>query len=113
MKIYKNKCPLCLNTLLLDDRNTSTSYKDYLCQFKKDHFFAKRVNTKSITKLKFRVVDLNGDNYFIKINYDQNNTEVWCNSNSSNKIILDTIPDIKPVTATNIINKIKTYILFS
>ena len=114
-----NKCPIC-NKKLTTNRSFSyknnkySKYTDYECKYKEDHFFVKRINCRMTneSKVKIRLSDETSlISYYLKINYDENTSEVWVKD--SNKITINQVfvPDYSDLTKLK--EKIKTYLNFS
>lgn len=105
----KFNCPICQSELVLENKTKS---KDYSC-ISDDHFYAHRVKENTITKLKVRFVEPNGNKLYFKINYDLGISEVWTKANDNRRTTIDTIftPDFTDINKLK--SKIKTYLVFS
>lgn len=106
-----NICPICKNTLSVSDTSTQ-SYADYHCNHK-DHFFAKRMMMGQLIKVKLRVPDKDNPPLYIKVNFDDNSTQVWKKHSTIPRINIDHACKLDFSDLDKIKNKIKTYLLFS
>jgi hypothetical protein len=113
--IKENYCPICKSNLTLDSNHTDKKISDYLCKFKEDHFFAIRMKNDYVSKIKVRVLDDDDlkSKLFIKVNFDENTTQVWKSINPSHQIKVKSAIDIDFSNISKIRNKIKTILIFS
>ena len=83
--------------------------KDYFCR-SSNHFFAKRLIKDEITKIKFRLEDSDKSNIYIRVNYDEGNTEIW--KTDSKKFKIDCVTDFDFSDHEKLLKKLKTYFIF-
>lgn len=122
----KRHCPFCNTEMMLEHK---IIYRDYYCN-QHDHFFSERIldvkddngkfikddegnQVRDLVKIKLSLKDRAGGNMYLKINYDEGTSQVWTKDSKQPRVTISHVfvPDYdKP---ESIINKIKTYILFS
>ena len=122
----KRLCPFCSKELSMEHK---IIFCDYFCNTP-DHFFSERIidvkndsgefmlddngkQIKELVKIKLSLRDHNGEKMYLKVNYDEGTSQVWTKNsktvrNNINGVIIPNYNDRK-----SIIDKIKTYIMFS
>jgi hypothetical protein len=86
--MIKHRCPLCGVEMM---KESFVIYHDYICNIG-DHFYSERAVTENaiskVIKVKLFVTDTSGEKFYLKINYDEGNCQVWKrDSNSPRKTI--------------------------
>lgn len=107
-----NVCPICKEHLVPVDSSSNT-YNDYHCTTGKNHFFAKRLAMGQLLKVKLRLPDQGNSYLYMKVNFDENSTQVWKKSSEKQRINIDHATSLDFSDIEKIKNKIKTYLLFS
>ena len=121
-----HQCPFCNRELTMEHK---IIFIDYFCK-QRDHFFCKRLVdrkdengerikdengdlVKDLTTVKLSLRDHTGEKTYLKINYDEGNSQVWDKNSKVKRTTINQIfvPDYSDKEA--LLNKIKTYILFS
>ncbi len=119
-------CPFCSSNL---EAERTVLYTDYFCK-KYDHFFSERLSdvkdengnfimdengkcVKELSKVKLSLRDHNGEKLYLKINYDEGNSQVWTKNSKTHRHVINKtiIPNYDD--RESIIRKIKTFILFA
>lgn len=122
----KRRCPFCNSELSMEHR---IIFCDFFCN-KPDHFFSERIidvkdengefvtdqdgrQVKELAKIKLSFDDHTGERIYLKINYDEGNSQVWTKNSKTHRATINNVfvPDYD--NRESIIRKIKTYLLFS
>lgn len=109
-------CPICKLKLV---QTPNPKHADFRCYKDDSHFFAKRLtlNHESLdapellkVKVKFQIG--NESPWYLRVNYDQNTSEVWTEENPI-RIVINQVfnPDFSDLIKLK--EKIRTYMLFS
>jgi len=120
-------CPFCNDKLFA---KSFIVFTDYCCNEHKDHYFSERLSfvrnfelklirdddgdfVYNIIKIKLSLLDKSGEKYYLKVNFDEGNFQVWKKNSLVTRNIVQSIfqPDYSNREA--LLNKIKTYLIFS
>ena len=105
----EHSCPIC-QTIMIEEYKIK--FIDFYCSAKEDHFFAIRVKDETILKIKVRYTESNGSKIYLKVNFDNDFSQVWTDKNNFRVNIAYTfMPDFTDTDKLK--NKIKTYLNFS
>lgn len=102
-------CPICKTHL--QQENANTKILDLVCRNSDNHFFGKRLQNNQLTKIKVRLSE-NKSELYMRVNLDENNTEIW-SSKTKEKVIINATQDICSKDEHIIRNKIKSYLIIS
>lgn len=107
-------CPFCNEEMTMEHK---ILYVDFYCK-NGNHSFGKRLSAKTINKgellrIKIRLTESNGEKFYLQVHYDEHFTEVWKRSNNVARRTFNEVftPDLSD--RNSLLNKIKTYLLFS
>ena len=121
----KRTCPFCNSELTVEHKIV---FCDFFCN-RKDHFFSERMvdvkdtngdfikedgkQVKELVKIKLSLRDRAGEKMYLKINYDEGTSQVWTKDSTRPRATINNVfvPDYN--NPDSILQKIKTYLLFS
>jgi hypothetical protein len=114
----EKNCPICNKKMSVENK---IKYIDYKC-VTDEHYYGVRIVEDTFTnelrplKVKIRLGDDKVKSFLLKINYDEGFSEVWTRSGkteSANRSRIEKVftPDFSNMD--KLLNKIKTYIVFS
>ena len=112
----EKKCPICQEKMIVE---STPKHHDYICR-QDDHFYsirmAESIKTSGIElrKLKIKLGNLETEPqcFFLRINYDEDTSEVWSSNNDSKNTIKQVFtPDFSNIPKLK--NKIRTLLIFS
>ena len=126
MKTKERYCPFCNEKLFMESFISFTDYHHTMI----DHYFSERLSfvkdsesnlikdengdfVRNIIKIKLFLLDKSGEKYYLKVNFDDDNFQVWKKNSTVKRNTIQTTfqPDYSNRDA--LLNKIKTYLIFS
>ena len=120
-------CPFCNDKLFV---KSFIAFTDYYCHEHRDHYFSERLSfvkdaesnlikdddgdfVRSVIKIKLCLLDKSGEKYYLKVNFDNGNFQVW---KKNSLVVRNTVQSVFQPDYSNreaLLNKIKTYLIFS